>query len=207
MVFSSGSKDIDNFLKGGFPTDQAVVIYGEPASGKTTIAFQASLTMAMKNKKVFFVDVEQSFSLDRLRQLVSDCDKYLDNIKLFSPKSFDEQEKVILSLPFNCGLVVIDSLSKFYREAVKDEPNLSNERLITQLRRLHKFIDKGIPVIITNQVYSTLDGQIKVVGGDMIRRWSQYLIKLRKNPRTMFFEKPEFKEFKFKIASEGIIGI
>ena len=206
MLISTGSKDVDDFLKGGFPSNEVFMVYGGPASGKTTLAFQLSLDVARKGKKVIFIDVEGTFSLDRLRQMDSNCDLYLENIKVFYPKSFDDLEKIILNLHFNVGLVVVDSLSKYYRDEKKIDPSGINVRLITQLRKLHKFVDKEIPVLVTNQVYSSNLG-VQVVGGNMIKRWSQFLIRLQKEPRVMFLEKPRFEQFEFKIVNEGIAAL
>lgn len=205
MVFSSGSLSLDRFLETGFPTNEVTMIYGGPASGKTTIAFQAALAMAKKGGKVIFIDVEGTFDLQRIKQMDPHCASYLDRIIVFTPKNFEEQEKAIIGLPMNADLIVVDSLSKYYRAELKERGSGVNEKLILMLRKLHKFVDREIPVIVTNQVYSKFNGGVEPVGGMMIKRWSQYLVRLQKEPRLFVIEKPLVRETAFGIDNSGII--
>jgi len=149
--------------------------------------------------------VENTFDVERLKQMDPECVHYLDKIIVFSPHSFDQQEEVLMNLPMNVDLVVVDSLGKYYRNELKEKGAIANEKLILMLRKLHKFVDKNIPVLVTNQVYSKMTGVIEPVGGMMIKRWSQYLIRLQKDPRLMVVEKPIVKETFFSIVNEGII--
>jgi DNA repair protein RadB len=201
-MISTGNLALDEKLK--MPLNEVVMVYGDPASGKTTLAFQVSLETARKGGRVIFVDVENTFSLDRLKQMDPFCEKYMDKIIVFSPRSFEEQERVILNLPFNVDLVVVDSMSKYYRDEKKNDPSGVNVRLITLLRKLHKFVDREIPVLVTNQVYAGEAG-VQPVGGNMIKRWSQYLIRLQKIPRKLFVEKPLFNEFDVGIDDKGLL--
>jgi len=200
MVFDS----LQDFFV-NMPKDQVVVVYGEPATGKTTLALQAVLGVLRKGGKVFYIDSENSFSLNRLRLMDVGFERYLDNLIVMKPKSMKEQEEMIVNLPVKCGLVVLDSLSKHYRRELKTSYNDANNSVITQLRKLHKYVDVDIPVIITNQVYATMDTGVRAVGGDMLKRWSKIFIKLDKNPRRFVLEKPVEKEFEFKIVDEGLV--
>ena len=87
---------------------------------------------------------------------------------------------------------------------LKENNYLTNKSLDRQLRKL-KEISKEIPIIINNQVYSDVNGNVNIVGGDMLRNWSDTVIKLEKNPRKLKVEKPEKKEFLFEIKENGII--
>ena len=73
---STGSDSVDRFL-GGYPDCVLTMIYGEPGSGKTTLAMHAALIQAKYGRKVLYLDSEGTFSLDRLRQLDPLCDSYL----------------------------------------------------------------------------------------------------------------------------------
>lgn len=190
------------------PKEEVIVLYGGSATGKTTLGLQLTVKALKEGKKVFFIDSEKTFSLERLRQILPSVDNYLDRLKLFKPRSFSEQANILESLPLHCGLIVIDSLSKYYRIELKKNHVDANVLAVQQLRRLHKFIDLKIPVILINQVYSRFsDDGVNPVGGNMLRRWSQILIRLDKEPRNFVIEKPSLKEFKFKIVDEGLVDI
>ena len=197
---STGNKDIDEFLK---EYSLITTIYGQASTGKTTLAMLAAINQTKQKKKVIFVDTENGFSLERLKQLTRDFKDILKNIILVKPKTFEEQEKVILNLP-KASLIIIDTISQFYRMKLKEDNYLTNKSLDKQLRKL-KEISKEIPIIINNQVYSDINGNVNIVGGDMLRNWSDTIIKLEKNPRKLKVEKPEKKEFLFEIKEEGII--
>jgi DNA repair protein RadB len=199
-------RSVKDFFE-NIPKDQVIVVYGEPASGKTTLALQATLKILLEGKKVIFIDSENGLTLSRLRQMNSNVDKFLDNLIVLRPRSLLEQEDIITKLPIKCGLVVLDSLSKYYRVELKNDSVAANNSVITQLRKLHKFVDAEIPVIVSNQVYTTIDKTVKAVGGDMIVKWSKILIKLEKNPRKFIVEKPAFKKMRFVIDDSGLFGI
>jgi RecA/RadA recombinase len=188
------------------PKEEVTVVYGESATGKTTLAFQAVVDSLRKGEKVFFVDSERSFSVDRLRQMEPSIDSYLDNLKLFHPRSFSEQSDILESLPVNCGLIVVDSLSKYYRIDLKKNYSEANILAVGQLRRLHKFVDAKIPVILINQVYSgfSVEGVVPV-GKNLIKKWSKVLVRLDKAPGKFVIEKPLSKEFGFAIVNEGLV--
>ena len=198
-IISTGNKDIDEFLRG---YSLITTIYGKSSTGKTTLAMLAAINQTQQKNKVIFVDTENGFSLERLKQLTPDFKDILKNIIIVRPKTFEEQEKVILNLP-KASLIIIDTISQFYRIKLKEDNYLTNKSLDKQLRKL-KEISKETPIIINNQVYSDINGNVKIVGGDMLRNWSDTVIKLEKNPRKLKVEKPEKKEFLFEIKEEGI---
>lgn len=199
MGISTGNKDIDGFLQG---YNLITTIYGQASTGKTTLAMLAVINQTQQKKKVIFVDTENGFSLERLKQLTPNFKDILKNIILVRPKTFEEQEKVILNLP-KASLIIIDTISQFYRMKLKEDNYLTNKSLDRQLRKL-KEISKETPVIINNQVYSDINGNVNIVGGDMLKNWSDTVIKLEKNPRKLKVEKPEKREFLFEIKEEGL---
>ncbi len=70
------------------------LIYGESATGKTTLCLQIAGERAKKNK-VMFIDTENGFSLDRFKQIYpEDYKERLDNITLIRVSNFEEQCKI-----------------------------------------------------------------------------------------------------------------
>src|SRR3989344_2825499 len=187
--------------------NEITCIYGEPSTGKTTLAKLAAISQASKGNKVVYIDTEGSFSVDRIKQLSKEeFDKVLDNIILFKPKRFSEQNQIIKLLPDmkNISLIVVDTISYFYRVKVRDKPKIYNMWMARQFSIL-KELSKKIPIIITNQVYSNLENKIIMVGGEMFRKSGDRIIKLNKQPRKIIFESPPDKEKKFEIVNEGFV--
>ncbi|MDP6642427.1 MAG: ATPase domain-containing protein [Candidatus Nanoarchaeia archaeon] len=207
MMISTGSKDLDEFL-GGYG-DHISALYGKAATGKTTCGMLATLNLLKQDKKVIYLDVEDSFSLDRLKQLTKeDYQKYLDNLFLLKIKNFKEQGVKIKELKSliekgNFSLVVVDTIGMYYRRMVKGHKDLANNMLISQLRNLKEL---KIPILITNQVYSNINIDEKMmVGHNIVERYCNCLIELDKNiKRKIKLIKPIKKEMYFEIKEDGI---
>lgn len=216
---SSGSEIIDKLLDGGY--DKVVtIIYGPAASGKTTLAMLAAIEQAKYGEKVVFIDSENGFSIERLRQLAgSDFEEVLHNIILFKVKSFIEQADKIdkLELLIKTGkisLVIVDTIGVYYRLKLKDDAYKANKSMDLQLRILTNISRNGIPVILTEQVYADLskNGEINLVGGNMLRNWSKCLIELEKinSKKKAIIRKHESltnKEVLFEIKEKGIFKV
>lgn len=209
MKVSCGSRDLDVFL-GGY--DSVInCIYGPPASGKTTLCLMAAVDLAKKGGKVIFVDTENGFSFERFKQLCrGEFSKVIDNIILFRIKDFEDQcekindlRKVVLA--GKIGLVIVDTIGMYYRLESKNDLYKANKGMDKQLKVLAEIARGGIPVIMSNQVYTNIENnRINLVGGDMLRNWSKCLIELNKNPRRITVVKPENKEMVFEIREGGI---
>ena len=71
------------------------LVYGESATGKSTLAMQEALREAKENKKIAFIDTENSFSIERIKQMNKNYNKLIKKIFLFRPKDFLEQHELI----------------------------------------------------------------------------------------------------------------
>ena len=221
----SGSKILDEMLKGGYEKDVITTIYGPAGSGKTVLCLLCSINAA-RGKKVVYVDSEGGFSLERLRQISShisqDYKKILDSMIFLKPTSFSEQKKSFEKLKDivndKVGLIVVDTIAMLYRlELSKSEDihevNIELGKQISYLTEIAR--KKGIPVLITNQVYTDFDdrNKVNIVGGDILKYGSKCLIELQITPngnRRAILRKhrnlPDEKEILFKIVEGGIIG-
>jgi len=199
MRLTTGSKDLDKFL-GGY-RNSITCIYGPAATGKTTMCLLAALEQAKYKKKILFLDTEQGFSVERAKQLCPEFKERLNHIFVLNPKTFKQQEEQTLKISKNFDLIIIDTIGSLYRLEIKKDKDKANDSLYKQLKHL---IELKIPIIITNQVYSNFENNIKVIGGKMVEKFSYYLIKLGKNPRKIMVEKPVKKESLFDIKEEGV---
>jgi DNA repair protein RadB len=182
-------------------------VYGEPASGKTTLVKESAINRSLLGKKVVFIDSEKSFSVDRFLQLSKDK-KVLDKLLILKPKDLKEQGKFLqnlLSLK-DLDLVIVDSLGIFHRYELKKNAKEANNELDFQFNVLSELCLKKVSVLITNQIYKNInENRVDPVGGNMVRNWSKVLIRLEKEPqRKLVLEKPESKEVEFKIVNEGL---
>lgn len=204
-MIQTGSKDLDSFMN--YPCE-LTTIYGPPASGKTTLATLALIHQALSNKKVVYIDTENSFSIERAKQLSPKIKNFLKNIILLQPKNFEQQNNFIQNLPKNISLVIVDTIGYFYRINIKQDSYKTNKLLDMQLRKLTELTRNNTPVIVTNQVYSTMDGNINIVSGNMLKNWTKFLIRLEKEPkRKIIIEKPKQKEILFEIKEKGIFKV
>ena len=218
----SGSALVDRLLDGGYERDALTTIYGPPGSGKTLLCLLAAAHAVGARRKVVYIDTEGNFSVARLRQLYPEAWKeVLDGIIFLKPIDFDEQAKAFGKLrtiadPKKVGLIVLDGAAMLYRlELGKNRDVFAVNRefgvqisYLTEIARRH-----GIPVLVTNQVYADLDddGNVKIVGGDILRYASKCMMEIRKltgGNRALILRKhrslPDDVQLGFRITGSGI---
>lgn len=232
---STGSYDLNTWLYGGYETDIITMIAGSPGSGKTNLAILVACSQAKHGSKVIFLDTEGGFSIERVKQIVGNenCEKILENILILSPTNFDEQKKTFQTLldkvkEGSVGVIIIDGMAMLYRLELGDAIHSNNQNKIQsvnrevakQMRILAEIArKKNVPIIITNQVYSTflseddlkkgIEKETNLVGGDLFKYWSKCIIELKneRGKRKAILLKhrslPE-KEFNFEIRDLGI---
>ena len=216
---STGSKLIDNFLKGGVEEEIITNVFGESGSGKTNFCIQIAASVAKdpEKGKVIYIDTEKGFSPERFIQIADE--KSLEQIMLYEPKNFEEQKQIVKNVnkktqQEEVSLIIIDSLVSLYRLEVNgDNVRQINQELSQQLSTLSKIArTTEIPIAVTNQVYTSFDEEkLELVGRDVPRYWSKCLIELskaEKNLREIKIEKhrslPEGRKTKFKITNKGL---
>lgn len=226
---SSGNKAFDEWLNGGYEREVITCFYGPYATGKTNFCLMALSELLKRGKKAIYIDTESSFSFERLKQIMGNEYKRerLKNVLIFKPTSFKEQIEVfdkILKLR-NFDAIFVDSIGMLYRlelgllkEEVKEyEKEIEKEKirkinlfLARQLRILSELARKmKIPIIVTNQVYQDFEGNIHMVGGDLLKYWSKCLIQLENlgDKRKATLVKHRYlpqKEFIYRIVERGI---
>lgn len=218
----TGITFLDEMLNGGFDNDIITTIYGPSGSGKTNICLIFSNYLASNNKKVLYIDTENSFSIERLSQINPKYMEILSRLIFLNPKNFYEQTKAIelIDTYFKEGIsaIIIDSITMLYRlELGKNDIYEINRKLGRQLLRLSIIAkSRKIPVIITTQVYSDLNNDIRMVGGDILSYISKCILELKMpkkripNVRIIRLKKhrslPEGITKQFIITSRGLFS-
>src|SRR4030042_3310162 len=183
---SSGNTALDRLLGGGLEVRTITQIYGEPASGKSTLCMVAAVTSLKAGHSVVFIDSE-GFSIERFRQIAgADTEKIADRLFLFEPFDFEHQgamiaeaEKILKTK--KPGLLVMDSATALYRtdlEKGRDSVQMLTRQMIQLLGYSKRY---EIPVIITNQVYmDTIKNTYFGLGGTALEHISKVIIRLEK---------------------------
>ncbi|MFQ3307901.1 MAG: DNA repair protein RadB [Candidatus Nanohaloarchaea archaeon] len=214
----TGCEPIDDLLNGGIEKGIITNVYGESGTGKTNFCIQVAKQVAENGKTPVYIDTEGGFSPERFLQMSTE--EALDGLLYREATSFEEQIEVIKELEDlnikNLGLIVVDSAVSLYRLNVNGE-NASevNQKLSQQLSTLSKLArEHNIPVVITNQVYTSFDEEnMELVGRDVPRYWSKSLLKLsEKNDGSRVLEigkhrsLPEGISAQFKITDAGLVA-
>jgi DNA repair protein RadB len=215
---TSGLSALDDLIGGGLETRTITQIYGEPASGKSTLAMIAAVSCLRAGHPVVYIDSE-GFSIERFRQIAGeDTERFAENLFLFEPLDFEHQgtmiaeaEKVLKA--HKPGLLVMDSATALYRtdlEKGRDALQALTKQMIHLLGYCKRY---EIPVIITNQVYmDTSKNTFYGLGGVALEHLSKVIVRLEKTDITgvrrarlvKHRSRPEGASFLFEIVEEGV---
>ncbi|KAK5113954.1 hypothetical protein LTR62_003077 [Meristemomyces frigidus] len=203
---STGSKQWDAILNGGFESRSISEVYGEFRCGKTQLAHTLSVVAQLPREegggggKVAWIDTEGTFRPERIVQIAErfkiDPEVANENIIQCRAGNSEHQGSLILELSqyFVTGeyrLLVIDSLMALYRIDFIGRGELAErqQKLGGFLDKLHKIAEEfNIVVFYTNQVQSDpganalfagADGR-KPVGGHVVAHASTTRVLLRK---------------------------
>lgn len=212
---ATGCRALDDLLGGGIENGSVTMIYGEGGCGKTNICLQLALNVVKTGKKVAFIDAE-GLSYDRIKQIFGD-EELIKNLLVFQVHSFEEQsdriDKVARLADANdlLGLIIIDSMTMFYRMN-HDDAKVRNDFIRQTEALLGIARKKDVPVLISSQVYSSLQtGNIEFLGGHAMQHNAKTIIRLDKRTggvRTAVIIKhrslPEGRSANYRITADGI---
>ncbi len=186
---STGSKCIDAALGGGINLQTVTLIYGEPETGKSTLAMQCAANCALQGSKILYVDCDNTFSAKRLSQICGNrFDFVAERIVLVKPKDFREQTALIDQIQdytVNVGLIVIDTFTSLYsaKAAESSKAFSVNRELNRQLALLAQTVKtKKIPLVLTGQVRSIISEEnagVRPVATRVLKFWAENIIALK----------------------------
>jgi DNA repair protein RadB len=213
---SIGNEAFDRLIGGGLESKVITQLYGEAASGKSTLCLLATFSSLLAGKCVVYIDTE-GFSSERFRQIAgADAETLVERLFLFEPLDLAEQgtmianaEAILRTRP--TALIVMDSATALYRQDLEDG-NEALRRLTRQMLHLLGLARRhDIPVLITNQIYMD-PGLNRVVGlgGTALEHISKVIVRLEKidGRRRAVLAKHRSRQegewFDFEITGSGI---
>ena len=220
----TGSNCIDKNLEGGISPETITMIYGEPETGKTTLAIQCAANCALQNLKTLFVDCDNTFATERLSQISQEkFDQIAEQIILMKPKDFTEQTIIVDHLEDyiakNFGLVIIDTFNSLYRARVSETSAKGSFGVNRELNRQMAVLAQTakthhLPIIVTSQVKAVFNDtyvSVAPVATRVLQFWADNVIALKptENPQIIkaVLEKnrnPQEATCYLRIAQTGI---
>lgn len=138
----TGSVVLDSIIGGGLAKGRVIEIYGEEASGKTSIALTAAGNVQKAGGNVAFIDVEQAFDPGYAEKLGVD----LDRLGFTQPSFAEDALTQVLQFCQSgvADLVILDSVAALTPKAEDD--NLEKQQMALLARLLSKALRHIISV-------------------------------------------------------------
>ncbi|XP_052524963.1 meiotic recombination protein DMC1/LIM15 homolog isoform X2 [Tympanuchus pallidicinctus] len=239
MVFhiTTGSQEFDKLLGGGIESMAITEAFGEFRTGKTQLSHTLCVTAQLPGPdgytggKIIFIDTENTFRPDRLRDIADrfnvDHDAVLDNVLYARAYTSEHQMELLdyVAAKFHeeagiFKLLIIDSIMALFRVDFSGRGELAErqQKLAQMLSRLQKISEEyNVAVFVTNQMTAdpgaTMTFQAdpkKPVGGHILAHASTTRISLRKGRGELriakIYDSPEMPENEatFAITPGGI---
>lgn len=220
MNLSTGSERLDELLGGGVETGTVTQIYGAPGSGKTNLALQLIVETIRAGHRAVLIDTE-GFSADRFQQIAGEkAGEIAQRVYVLEPTTFEEQHQAIheaekiVSGAGDVKLVVVDSITTFYRYELDEESGVQLKRdLGSQVAFLLGMARKhDLAILLTNQVYVDLEtDRLRPSGGTLLQHLSKIILELEitgQGRRRAIIRKhrsrPEGISCEFKLTQQGL---
>jgi DNA repair protein RadA len=229
--FTTGSKNLDDFLKGGVESQAITELVGEFGSGKSQICHTLCVTAAKADSQspinsIIFIDTENTFRPERVHQIAEarglDSEELMKKVFVCKISNSAQLEALIRNLgksieEYKSKLVIVDSIISLHRAEYTGRETLAErqQRLNVMLHKLIRLAEiYNIAVVVTNQVQSSPDNtfgtnSLRATGGNIIGHACTYRIFLRKIGRdrlAIMVDSPHhaYSKVKFTISEKGV---
>lgn len=200
---TTGSKNFDSIMGGGFETGAITECFGEFGCGKTQIGHAIAVNILKQDPDfvAVYIDTENTFRPERIRQLAEgaglDPEDALNRIMVARAYNSDHQmllsekiDSLITEQKKNVRLVVVDSLTSHFRAEFIGRGTLAErqQKLNRHMHTLSKIASShNICVYVTNQVMAKPDqffgDPTTAIGGHVVAHASTFRIYLRKGKK------------------------
>ena len=174
--FTTGSKNLDDFLEGGVESQAITELAGEFGSGKSQICHALCVTAAAKAESrsshinsIIFIDTENTFRPERIHQIAEarglDSEEIMKKVFVCKINNSVQLEALIRNLgkaieEYKAKLVIVDSIISLHRAEYTGRETLADrqQRLNIMLHKLLRLAEiYNVAVVLTNQVQSSPD--------------------------------------------------
>ncbi|MBU1201846.1 MAG: DNA repair and recombination protein RadA, partial [Nanoarchaeota archaeon] len=199
---TTGSKNFDDIMGGGFETCAITECFGAYGSSKTQIAHQLAVNCQAKDPDAVavYIDTENTFRPERIKQMAEgqklNPEKILKNVKVARAFNSDHQmllaEKVesLIKQGMKVQVLIVDSLTAHFRAEFIGRGTLAErqQKLNKHMHTLAKLADMyNLCVYVTNQVMSKPDqffgDPTEAIGGHVVAHNSTFRIYLRRGKK------------------------
>ncbi|MBI4450691.1 DNA repair and recombination protein RadA [Candidatus Woesearchaeota archaeon] len=204
---TTGSKELDKLMGGGFETGAISEAYGQYGSGKSQIAHtlavrcQLPLEQGGAGGSCVFIDTENTFRPERIVQISQalglDPTEVLKSIRVARAYNSDHQmllaekiEDLIKKQGINVKLVVVDSLTAHFRAEFVGRGTLADrqQKINKHMHVLSKLADlHNVAIYVSNQVMAKPDtffgDPTEAIGGHIVAHNSTYRVYLRRGKK------------------------
>ncbi len=188
--FSSGSLIIDRLTGiNGYPIKGIIEIFGQPSTGKTTLALHAiSEFQKLNQKKTIFFDLERTLNFEYAQKIGVN----IDNLIILNPKNAEETFDLIIDFlkTKEVCLIVLDSVAALLPET-EENNSMSDNTIGLQARIMSKALRKinyllsetNSSIIFINQIREKINTFFSnpeiTTGGNALKFYSSLRIQLR----------------------------
>uniref|UniRef100_A0A673AB41 DNA meiotic recombinase 1 n=1 Tax=Sphaeramia orbicularis TaxID=375764 RepID=A0A673AB41_9TELE len=234
---TTGSQEFDKLLGGGIESMAITEAFGEFRTGKTQLSHTLCVTAQLPGEdgysggKIIFIDTENTFRPDRLRDIADrfnvDHDAVLDNVLYARAYTSEHQMELLdfVAAKFHeeggvFKLLIVDSIMALFRVDFSGRGELAErqQKLAQMLSRLQKISEEyNVAVFVTNQMTADPGAGMtfqadpkKPIGGHILAHASTTRISLRKGRGEMriakIFDSPDMPENEatFAITAGGV---
>jgi DNA repair protein RAD51 len=205
IMLTTGAREFDKLLGGGFETGSITELFGEFRTGKTQLCHTLCVTCQLPISQggaegmALYIDTEGTFRPERLVAVAQryklNPDDVLANVACARAMNSDHQSQLLLQASAmmaenRFALIVVDSATALYRTDYTGRNELAARQvhLGRFLRALQNMAQEyGVAVVITNQVVANVDGGAmyqadskKPIGGHIMAHASTTRLSLRK---------------------------
>jgi DNA repair protein RadA len=229
--YTTGSKSLDDFLKGGIESQAITELTGEFGSGKSQICHTLCVTAATNNSSkinsIIFIDTENTFRPERVHQIAEargfDSEEIMKKVFVCKTVNSAQLEVLIRNLgkyieEYKAKLVIVDSIISLHRAEYTGRETLAErqQRLNVMLHKLIRLSEiYNIAIVLTNQVQVSPDStfgvsdSLRPVGGNIMGHACTYRIFLRKIGRdrlAIMVDSPHhaYSQVRFTITERGV---
>ena len=230
--YTTGSKSLDDFLKGGVESQAITELTGEFGSGKSQICHTLCVTAAANHNKgsinsIIFIDTENTFRPERIHQIAEarglDPEEIMKKVFVCKMVNSAQLEALIRNLgkyieEYKAKLIIVDSIISLHRAEYTGRETLAErqQRLNVMLHKLIRLAEiYNVAVVLTNQVQVSPDNtfggsdSLRAAGGNIMGHVCTYRIFLRKVGRdrlAIMVDSPHhaYSQVRFTISEKGV---